>query len=189
MSGLGRPVSPESTRAIWTAVRELKEAGGCPSLGALTTRLAPPGSDWAEQADLVQGKITAAAEFGLLQSSVGADGAPQFDGPAPPASEAKQDWYCFECHDSTSPTQGNVVGCSTCFRVYHPLCLSMPELEGAEFSCPVCVSLEKPTTLDPTTLRDSLEAILLSVFKVPTTPSIDPSLANPQNLPFSALPL
>nr|CAB3267961.1 zinc finger MYND domain-containing protein 11 [Phallusia mammillata] len=53
-------------------------------------------------------------------------------------SEESHDWYCFECHKP-----GKVISCSTCFRVYHKLCLDKPK-NLHNFKCVWCKANEKP---------------------------------------------
>ena len=42
------------------------------------------------------------------------------------------DWYCFDCHQP-----GEVVTCSSCWRVYHTACTE-EEWQGPSFVCAVC---------------------------------------------------
>ncbi|XP_021930541.1 zinc finger MYND domain-containing protein 11-like isoform X2 [Zootermopsis nevadensis] len=47
------------------------------------------------------------------------------------------DWYCFECHAG-----GDVICCTSCYRVYHVSCLAKEEVLQEDvkntFICPVC---------------------------------------------------
>nr|XP_042902774.1 zinc finger MYND domain-containing protein 11 isoform X7 [Parasteatoda tepidariorum] len=47
------------------------------------------------------------------------------------------DWYCFECH-----LGGEVILCTTCFRVFHEECLPN-DFKTTKLICPVCKSVEK----------------------------------------------
>lgn len=161
--GLGRSVSPDSTRRIWGGIGEAEAEGREPTAHTLVW-------GWAEG----EAALKAALDAGLIGQADGLYSAT----PLVAAGEPGQDWYCFECHSSNG-SGGSVVGCSTCVRVYHPLCLNMPELEGAEFSCPVCVSLEKPTSLPPAQLTEALNSLLAEVEKEGLSELHAPQLSAP----------
>uniref|UniRef100_H2ZXD2 Zinc finger MYND-type containing 11 n=1 Tax=Latimeria chalumnae TaxID=7897 RepID=H2ZXD2_LATCH len=57
------------------------------------------------------------------------------------------DWYCFECH-----LPGEVLMCDSCFRVYHPKCLSddfRVRDSITHWQCPVCRSFKKKSMGKP----------------------------------------
>lgn len=43
------------------------------------------------------------------------------------------DLYCFECH-----TEGDVICCDSCSRVYHSKCLGLVTLPDGDWTCPEC---------------------------------------------------
>ncbi|CAI6371186.1 unnamed protein product [Macrosiphum euphorbiae] len=44
------------------------------------------------------------------------------------------DWYCFQCHSA-----GDVISCTTCYRVFHISCIEKKELpENDKFICNIC---------------------------------------------------
>ena len=43
------------------------------------------------------------------------------------------DWYCFDCHQP-----GEVLLCSTCWRVYHPTCTDEEWTSVDAFVCNIC---------------------------------------------------
>ncbi|CAF0770797.1 unnamed protein product [Didymodactylos carnosus] len=60
------------------------------------------------------------------------------------------DIYCFECH-----TEGDVICCEMCPRVYHLRCLGLIELPPGDWMCPECETILSSSTENnrPETLK------------------------------------
>ncbi|XP_071803030.1 zinc finger MYND domain-containing protein 11-like [Asterias amurensis] len=73
--------------------------------------------------------------------------------------DESHDWYCCKCH-----CPGEVLCCESCYRVYHPECVTKGvDLDnlGSSWTCPVCKAIKSPSLkLTKSMLYKLLEHVL-----------------------------
>ncbi|GFT07275.1 zinc finger MYND domain-containing protein 11 [Nephila pilipes] len=137
MATIRREADPPTVIHIWDAIAYIKQQKQIPNFERLAAylkrvyQLNTPEAREQLNFAVSDGLVIVKKSLGCKGSKVGVE---QNGYRVPENIKEKDghDWYCFECHAG-----GEVILCSTCFRVYHEECIS-DYIKSAKFVCPIC---------------------------------------------------
>lgn len=155
-SVLGRLASADAIRQIWATIKFCHSSNAASTTSTLVNQLTQSCGWSIEEAELkIQHCLQAGVIHKKIESSIGQEiiCLPE----EAPEQQPEHDWYCFECHG-----EGNVIPCKSCFRVYHPTCLTatgiMEKPNG--FTCLPCLASAKAPIADRKTVFNQLDLLL-----------------------------